>query len=836
MGGGECFWRLLRLEGNSEDDVRTKLILFPACVLLLPMCVSNAISGMLQSRLMYVLGNVISGTGITGFMVGVVLNLTRVPNLVDFLLVMGTIGVCVTDVSDATHQNPFRSWSSVVLILDMALLCGRKRIPVFAVPFTLAYLFADCAESATRYGLREVGYWGTGLTSSAICDCVSPPCRIPYFTAVNNFIGMSAILLLDFYFTRKFALGMRQQLQTVRSSIHIASVVTSALAGYNVDDAEAAIKKGENLPPELVESYTKLLSNLRLYRCYLPDSLFADNSVTSPQECVSTPLFQPPVPVDGQVHHMGMVFTDIQSSTLLWERYPNDMLQALRTHNATLRKVAREHRGYEVKIAGDVLMLAFDTACDALRFGVEAQLRLVMCEWPNTLCQDELCKRVEGPDGVPLWNGLRVKVGIHWGKVQKDNNPVTHCPDFYGNTVNTASRVESALQLGGLTGVTQAVMDEVGSDCLSCVFTAPFGVKKLKGVAESIMIHIVLPQALAARWNVLSPEFDAISSVDGVENNIHPVQYGFLQSQQSPQNDDDSWQPWRNFLTLGLVGSSATCASVRGTFPPEDDTITDTVLTRLVVSAETAALRTNGQVVCVVSSLCVTAWNACTRCSEHLAQAALFVELLAQQRHSNSPPARTGIASGRVLGGTIPGTRRRHVTVAGSCVELSILLADRAALRGFSFMAVGGVGINLSRLGLAARVDLWREVGGDEDMVVWGAAKEAAFPEDHRRSNSRAHYAFQASFGSLRVRHAEEKGWEDGGSSLGSSLPDMTDHPGTSPSMIGRRKKLGSEVPVLPTSERDLTSNASPYTLATPAPARGWDGEESLNTTDRSSI
>eukprot|EP00756_Hemistasia_phaeocysticola_P024663 Hpha_TRINITY_DN15960_c3_g2::TRINITY_DN15960_c3_g2_i1::g.70997::m.70997 len=819
MGGGECSRRLLRLEGDSVEDVRTKQMLFPACAILLPVCISNAVNGMQQARLMYILGNAISGLGIAGFMVGVVSNLARVGYLVDFLLMMATIGVCVTDVSDATFQNPFRAWTAVVLVLDMALLCGRKRIPLFAIPFTLAYLFADCAESAIRYGLRETGSLGTDRTW-AICNCASPPCGIAAFSAVNNFIAMSAILLLDFYFTRRFALGMRQQLQTVRSSIDIAAVVASALAGYNVDGAEEAIEKGENLPPELVESYTKLLSNLRLYRCYLPDSLLADGSdATSP---CGTQLYPPPMPLDGQ-QHMGIVFTDIQSSTLLWERYPKHMLQALRTHNATLRKVAGEHRGYEVKIGGDVLMLAFDTAGDALRFGVEAQVRLVLCEWPNTLCEDELCKRVEGPEGVPLWNGLRVKVGIHWGKVQRDNNPVTQSSDFYGNTVNTASRVVSALQLGGLTGVTRAVMHVVDNDCLCGVFTAPFGVKKLKGVSQSIMIHVVLPQVLAARWDTLSPEVDAVSSMSGAERQIRPIMHYGLE----PPTREDKSPSWQPGLSLGLVGSSATCASVRGTFPPEDDTIIDTVLTRLMVSAETAALRTNGQVVCVVSSLCVTTWNGLTKCPEHLAQAALFVELL-DQRPSNCPSASTGIASGRVLGGTIPATRRRHVTVAGTCVELSILLADRAALRGFSFMAVSGVGINLGRLGYATRVEVWREVGGQEDeMVVWGAAKDVKPEASAENLRPAVNCCFLASFGSLRLRNAAEKGWANVESSLGSELPEMVDHPGTSPSMIG--KKLGSELPALPTSER--TSNASPYTLATP-PARGWWDWHESNTSE----
>eukprot|EP00756_Hemistasia_phaeocysticola_P021871 Hpha_TRINITY_DN15800_c4_g1::TRINITY_DN15800_c4_g1_i1::g.186986::m.186986 len=135
------------------------------------------------------------------------------------------------------------------------------------------------------------------------------------------------------------------------------------------------------------------------------------------------PLQDVPPPIKDEA---GMVFTDIQSSTALFEAYPQEMYEALLTHNAVLRAVAIQHQGYEVKIIGDALMLAFAEAINAVKFGADAQFGLVQSSWPSDLCEHPLCRRVEEPQGVPLWHGVRVRIGINWGPVQATLNPVSN--------------------------------------------------------------------------------------------------------------------------------------------------------------------------------------------------------------------------------------------------------------------------------------------------------------------------------------------------------------------------------------------------------------------------
>ena len=54
-----------------------------------------------------------------------------------------------------------------------------------------------------------------------------------------------------------------------------------------------------------------------------------------------------------------LVFTDVQSSTQLWEQCGEAMQAALDVHNQVLRARLATTSGYEVKTQGDSFMVAF---------------------------------------------------------------------------------------------------------------------------------------------------------------------------------------------------------------------------------------------------------------------------------------------------------------------------------------------------------------------------------------------------------------------------------------------------------------------------------------------
>ena len=93
------------------------------------------------------------------------------------------------------------------------------------------------------------------------------------------------------------------------------------------------------------------------------------------------------------------VFTDIEGSTRLWERFPQAMKHALERHDSILLSAVTDAGGQVIKTTGDGLMAVFGSAAEAVRACLTAQRRLVAESWPET-------------------GALRVRMGLHSGVAQ----------------------------------------------------------------------------------------------------------------------------------------------------------------------------------------------------------------------------------------------------------------------------------------------------------------------------------------------------------------------------------------------------------------------------------
>ncbi|RDW78069.1 adenylate cyclase [Coleophoma crateriformis] len=230
---------------------------------------------------------------------------------------------------------------------------------------------------------------------------------------------------------------------------------------------------------------------------------------------------------------IGIVFTDIKSSTLLWETFPQAMRSAIKLHNEVMRRQLRIIGGYEVKTEGDAFMVSFPTATSALLWCFSVQSQLLEVQWPSEVLNSVLGQEIYDSDKNLIFKGLSVRMGIHWGHPVCENDPVTRRMDYFGPMVNRASRISSVADGGqitvsadfiseiqrcletysesdrsGSTGsedtfdsdlTSQAIRRELRSLSSQGFEVKDIGERKLKGLENPEYIYLMYPHALSGR-------------------------------------------------------------------------------------------------------------------------------------------------------------------------------------------------------------------------------------------------------------------------------------------------------------------------------------------------
>ena len=88
-----------------------------------------------------------------------------------------------------------------------------------------------------------------------------------------------------------------------------------------------------------------------------------------------------------------VAFTDIQSSTMLWSRIPEEMGAALDQHHAIIRNQIARHKCYEVKTIGDAFMIAGDNPKAMQQLAEDVQKALFEEQWDPKI--DSVYKEAE---------------------------------------------------------------------------------------------------------------------------------------------------------------------------------------------------------------------------------------------------------------------------------------------------------------------------------------------------------------------------------------------------------------------------------------------------------
>jgi adenylate cyclase len=301
--------------------------------------------------------------------------------------------------------------------------------------------------------------------------------------------------------------------------------------------------------------------------------------------------------VEAPTGDVSMVFTDIKSSTHLWETYPMSMRSAIKQHNALMRRQLRIIGGYEVKTEGDAFMVSFPTATSALLWCFTVQSQLLEIEWPAEVLNSVHGQEVLDAEGNVIFRGLSVRMGIHWGAPVCEPDPVTRRMDYFGPMVNRASRISSVADGGQITVssdfigeiqrvlelyqetegdgasasedtlaedlTTQAIRRELRSLSLQGFEVKELGERRLKGLENPEYVYLVYPHSLAGRVAAQQPRTEAESA----------------QSAQPPTtlsnegqllfDTDIVWQLWNVTLRLEMLCSALEDVGSKTVKPPE---------------------------------------------------------------------------------------------------------------------------------------------------------------------------------------------------------------------------------------------------------------------------
>lgn len=175
-------------------------------------------------------------------------------------------------------------------------------------------------------------------------------------------------------------------------------------------------------------------------------------------------------------HTLTVMFTDLKGSTAIAEKH-GDLVHrsVISRHNEILFPAVKENHGTLVKSIGDGTLSHFENALDAVHAAVRIQKGI-----------DDLNRQGKFPMPVLL------RVGMHTGKCILEKN------DIFGDTVNTASRFESA------AGASEIYLSEEAYNALSdkaAIYIRYEREVTLKGKAEPA-------KAYKAFWNPDEIELD----------------------------------------------------------------------------------------------------------------------------------------------------------------------------------------------------------------------------------------------------------------------------------------------------------------------------------------
>ncbi len=129
---------------------------------------------------------------------------------------------------------------------------------------------------------------------------------------------------------------------------------------------------------------------------------------------------------------------DLAGAEALWNGAPEATAEGIALLDAALSGALDDHGGRRLATPSAAFFAAFDDAFDAVRWGCAIQQSLLELEWPAALLDQEHAGVIRTDAGQVLYRGLRVQVGIDFGRVFTRRAPFSGDVQYVGKPVERA--------------------------------------------------------------------------------------------------------------------------------------------------------------------------------------------------------------------------------------------------------------------------------------------------------------------------------------------------------------------------------------------------------------
>lgn len=219
------------------------------------------------------------------------------------------------------------------------------------------------------------------------------------------------------------------------------------------------------------------------------------------------------------------LFSDIEGSTLRWEKNAELMRSAFSRQESIMREAMNDYGGYVYKMIGDAFQVAFNTAREALDAAIMAQRALQNGAWGEI-----------GP--------IKVRMALHTGVVEERGE------DYVGPILNRAARLMSAGH-GGQVLLSQATYELLRDALPEYVSILDLGEHRFKDLTRLERVYQVISPGL-------QPEFPPLNTLDAYPNNLPLQLSSFIGREREIEEIEQLLETGRLVTLFGPGGSGKT--------------------------------------------------------------------------------------------------------------------------------------------------------------------------------------------------------------------------------------------------------------------------------------